>query len=131
WAAVTVSGIRALYADHTFNLFSSNISVDSGGAVLHQRTGKTSRHFRASDSRDAATRKTGASANSGKYIAGARHRGRVSRQSGVRERIWRARCEHKVACRRGYGVSARVAVQADRLDDSCCAGRWRQNDVEL
>ena len=31
----------------------------------------------------------------------------------------RARCDHKIACRRGYGVSACVAVQADRLDGSC------------
>src|SRR5256885_10179179 len=63
WAVVTLWGIRGLHVDHSFNLFSSNISADSGGAVLHQRAGKISRHFRASDSRAPATRKTGARAN--------------------------------------------------------------------
>jgi hypothetical protein len=53
-------------ADQSFNLFSSNISADSGGAVLHQRAGKISRHFRAGDARGSGTRKARTKTNPGK-----------------------------------------------------------------
>ena len=98
---------------------------------MRNRAGKSSCHFRPSDSSHSRTRKTRAKANSRKCAAGASHRSGVSRQGGVRERIWRQRCEYEGARGRRHCLSARVGFQIDWLNDGCRAGRRRKNCMGL